>query len=90
LKSKDLIKEVTENGTTKYVLDEENIDLSKYTLKSDYTEAIAGLITKINNAESSMVSTTTREAIIRRDVLLDKKINGTITDEELGELTVIE
>jgi len=37
-----------------------------------------------------MVSTTTREAIIRRDVLLDKKINGTITDEELGELTIIE
>lgn len=87
LANNNLIKS---NGNQEYILNEENIDLSKYILKSDYTEAISGLITKINNAESSMVSTTTREAITRRNTLLDKKINGTINDEELAELNVIE
>lgn len=81
---------IKSDGNQGYILDEENIDLSNYTLKTEFTEAIAGLKSRIGNAESSIVSKTIQNKILRRHQLLDKQLNETITNSEQVELTQIQ
>lgn len=60
-----------------------------YVLKAVYDEALAEMKSKINEASSSIVSKTTQLQILRRNELLDKELNETITQQEQEELDQI-